>query len=394
MRVSTGDLPLVRAKTSPLADTVRPEPGLRSTLPGVGSEGAALPADPGALVGVVVQGRYRIEAVLGEGGMGTVYRARHVSLGKSFALKLLRREIAHAKESVERFVREAKIAAEIEHENLIAITDFGELSADDVPTMGEARQPYFVMELLEGETLGKALMRGVRFDARTAAFVFGEVARGLAAAHERGVVHRDLKPDNIFLLEAPARRETREGPERPRVKVLDFGVAKLASAARLTRGGTVFGTPFYMAPEQASGGEVDARSDQYALGVVLYEVLAGRVPFDGESYHAVMTKHLEELPPPLDPQEAPSPALSALERIVARCLEKDPAKRYGSTRELARAFREAAAEIGDPTGLTPPAPAARASDAVSPAPGSSRLAFAVGVLALLAIVLGVIALRR
>jgi serine/threonine-protein kinase len=282
-----------------------------------------------SLLGQTIDGRYQVEGIVGEGGMGTVYAVRHVTLGRRFAIKVLRRDIATDAEALTRFIQEAKAAAAIGHPNIVAVTDFGEL-----PREGGAGAPYFVMEHLEGESLGAVLAREhVLAPARARRIAF-ECATALAAAHEAGVVHRDLKPDNVFLSRVGGREF---------VKVLDFGVAKIAGAGRLTRSGVVFGTPHYMSPEQASGAAVDHRTDVYALGVILYECFAGRVPFEADTYMGVLTKHLFAAPVPIEEvaPEAVRAHLGALGAIAMRCLAKSADDRYASMSELAKALERA-----------------------------------------------------
>ncbi|MFO0556230.1 MAG: serine/threonine-protein kinase [Polyangiaceae bacterium] len=291
-----------------------------------------LPTDGAELLGLTLGGRYVVESILGQGGMGTVYKVRHAVIGRRFALKVLRREIVVDAESVRRFIQEAKIAASVKHDGLIEVTDFGEVTAEDVPTLGTAKQPYFVMELLEGETLAARIIRDGPMPARTLAAIMSRAALALAKAHEGGIVHRDLKPDNVFLL---------AGEEPPKVKVLDFGVAKLLSGARFTRKGTVFGTPYYMSPEQAAGHEIDGSTDQYALGVVMYEALSGRVPFDDDTHMGVMTKHVFAEPEPIEHVVVDPAALGPLGPIVMRCLEKRPEARFSTMVELSRALENA-----------------------------------------------------
>jgi serine/threonine-protein kinase len=337
------------------------------------------PEEDADLVGRRVAGRYDVEAVLGRGGMGTVFRARHTTLGKLFAIKLLRREIASMPEAVTRFFQEAKVTATIRHDHVVDVVDFGEITSKDIPSLGAATQPYFVMEHLEGESLAELLMREGPLDAARAAPIFRQVAEALAAAHDKGVVHRDLKPDNVFLL---------AGPGAPRVKVLDFGVARVLGAAKLTNAGTVFGTPYYMSPEQAAGDPVDVRSDQYALGVVMYEALSGRVPFDADDYMGVLTKHVFVVPEPIHDIVRDRRALGALGPIVMRCLEKRPECRYASASELAR-------ELGR-IGPASVRPGAGASQAAERAPAQRRRTLIVAAAAVsvaVALVLGVAASR-
>lgn len=273
------------------------------------------------LLGAVIDQRYQVDDVLGEGGMGTVYAVRHTSLERTFALKALRRDLATDAELCARFIREAKATAAIKHPNVVSITDFGALPDG---------RPYFVMERLTGQTLAHLVKHGGAVPAARAAAIAVKVARALGAAHEAGVVHRDLKPDNVFL-----QGRADAGAEQD-VRVVDFGAAKVAGASRLTRAGIVFGTPFYMSPEQASGAPVDHRADIYALGVIMYEMFTGRVPFEGDTYMGVLTQHMFAQPTPpsrLDPKYAKE--LGALEALTLKCLEKAPEKRFATMAELA-----------------------------------------------------------
>jgi eukaryotic-like serine/threonine-protein kinase len=276
-------------------------------------EGAEAARDP--LIGSVIDGRYEVQSTLGEGGMGVVYRVRHSVLGREFALKALRADLAQEEPLGERFLREAQSAASINHPNVCEITDFGELPG---------KRPYFVMELLTGEALSLLLRREGPLAVERVVRLGEQVARALDAAHRAGVVHRDLKPDNILV---------DVGPAEERVKVVDFGLAQIAGQSRLTQPGVVFGTPHYMSPEQASGGQVDQRADIYALGVVMYEMLTGKVPFEAETYMGVLSKHLYL--EPAAPSSVPgSPPFGDLEAIVMRCIRKQPSERYGSMSEL------------------------------------------------------------
>lgn len=268
----------------------------------------------------VVDGRYQVEAVIGEGGMGTVYRIRHVLLGKRLALKALRADLATDGEIAERFIHEARTAASVSHPGLVQISDFGTL-----PT----GQAYFVMELLEGLSLSALLRRYGALSPLRASRIAGQIADAVDVAHVAGIVHRDLKPDNIHL------RVTDAGDE---VKVVDFGLARVAGSARLTRTGIVFGTPHYMSPEQASGETLDARTDVYALGVVLYEMLTGRVPFEADTYMGVLTQHIYMKPPSISERLGRPAGIETLEALVLRCLEKSPARRPISMKELSAAL--------------------------------------------------------
>jgi serine/threonine-protein kinase len=279
-------------------------------------------ADP--LIGTLIDGRYQVESVLGEGGMGIVYGARHRSLDKRFALKVMRAHMARDGELAARFTQEARAAAAIHHPNIVQITDFGDLPIG---------APYFVMELLDGVPLSQLLKCGGPPPFARALRIVKQVAAALAAAHAVGVVHRDLKPDNIHITSYDV------------VKVLDFGVAKVAGAGRLTRTGMVYGTPHYMSPEQASGDNVDHRADLYALGIIMYEMFAGRVPFEADSYMGVLTKHMFMLPEPPSRVNAAVRELGALEEVILKCLEKKPDARYPSMDALIAEI-ESIARIG------------------------------------------------
>jgi serine/threonine-protein kinase len=259
--------------------------------------------------------RYDVIDAIGEGGMGTVYRVRHVSLDRLFAMKVLRADLAADAELARRFVQEARATAAIKHPSIVAITDFGEM---------EDGIPYFVMELLEGETLASRVRRAGAMPADVAARIGERVADALVASHAANVIHRDLKPDNVFLVRT-ARADDRRADD---IRVVDFGAAKIVGGSRMTRPGIVFGTPYYMSPEQAAGQAIDGRADVYSLGVLLYELVTGRVPFEADTYVGVMTKHLFEPPPrPVSPSGRP---LGALEQIVMRALEKEPERRFAS----------------------------------------------------------------
>jgi len=230
---------------------------------------------------------------------------------------------------VDRFLREARVAAGVGHENLVAVTDFGELSSAVVPGLGDVTLPYFVMDRLRGESLAELIRREPKLEPKRVAEIVRQCAEGLSAAHAAGVVHRDLKPGNVFLV--------RQG-EREVVKLLDFGVAKILGASRLTKVGTVYGTPHYMSPEQASGQPVDARADIYAVGVILYECLAGKVPFSADTVMGVLSHHMFTEPPPLEEAAPDSPLVRGLAPIAMRCLAKKPEDRFESMRELAEAL--------------------------------------------------------
>src|SRR5262249_24926807 len=264
-------------------------------------------------VGCIVDGRYRIDGVLGRGGMGVVYRARHEVIDKLFAIKiLLPTEDADV---VERFVNEARAATAIGNDHIVDTVDFGQLPDGST---------YFVMEYLEGRTLSQRIKAEQMIPVAVALSIAKQIAEGMSAAHLAGIVHRDLKPENIFL--------TKREEDEDFVKLLDFGIAKMqARENRLTRAGTIFGTPHYMSPEQASASEVDSRADVYSLGVILYEMLAGQVPFDAENPMGLLTQHLYTPPVPLTERKNPPQEISAdLEGVVLKCLANQTSDRYTS----------------------------------------------------------------
>ncbi|MEO8905595.1 MAG: serine/threonine-protein kinase [Polyangiaceae bacterium] len=276
------------------------------------------PSDEDPIVGQLLDGNYEVVRVIGEGGMGRVYEARHTRLHtKRFAVKLLHHELAREPEVVTRFQREAEAASVLTHPNVVGVYD--------VNTSADGR-PYIVAELLEGEELGKYLERLGRLPAEEAVHIVRQVCRALGAAHAAGIVHRDVKPENVFLA----------GPSAT-VKVLDFGISKVAEFSDgLTKTGTVMGTPDYMAPEQARGDRVDARADIYAVGAILYRALTGRKPFEGSDPMAILTAVLTQEP------ERPStlqPSIPlSLELIVQRTMAKNPAQRFSSMESLEQAL--------------------------------------------------------
>jgi serine/threonine-protein kinase len=282
-----------------------------------------------------VEGRYEVLEVLGEGGMGRVYKVRHVALQRAFALKALRRDLARDEDLGERFIHEAKATASVKHPNVVQITDFGRLPGGI---------PYFVMELLSGHTLGEVIKAGGPVPAGRAVRIIRQVAGALGAAHEAGVVHRDLKPDNVFLVGGSASEPADRGRARamlsdsPDLRVVDFGAAKIIGSSRMTKTGIVFGTPHYMSPEQASGGPVDHRADIYALGIIMYEMFTGRVPFEADTYMGVLTQHMFVQPLPPSQVSDAAKELGALEQITLICLEKKPEDRFASMHDLVEAL--------------------------------------------------------
>jgi tRNA A-37 threonylcarbamoyl transferase component Bud32 len=272
-------------------------------------------------------GSYRVVERLGEGGMGLVYAGVHETIGKRAAIKILRSEYSRDAEVMRRFFNEARATSQIRHLGLVDVYDFGQLPNGCA---------YIVMELLEGESLHARLRRQPRPPEPLALAIASQLAAALGAAHLRGVIHRDLKPDNIFLLDDAAL------PCGLRVKVLDFGVAKLSDAAGArTRAGTIVGTPKYMAPEQCRGeAGLDHRADIYSLGCIMYELAAGRPPFIGSGAGEVIAAQLFQEPPPL---ATLAPAVTpGFARVVRRCLAKKAAERYDTMVELGVALGELA----------------------------------------------------
>jgi serine/threonine-protein kinase len=319
-------------------------PDAAATTPGAGD---AVAADP--LVGRVLDGKYEVVSPLGSGGMGAVYRARRVHIGDEVAVKILHQRLTSDEKLVERFRREARAAAQLHHQNVVTIHDYGEARGPD----GFA---YIVMELVRGESLRELLRREGRLGARRAVSLMRDVCAGVGAAHRRGIVHRDIKPDNIIVTPADEDRPAES------VKVVDFGIAKLRDMAQesstLTEAGTMVGTLFYMSPEQCKGEPLDSRADVYALGAMLHEMLAGAPPFSASSLTSIILKHVNEPPPPLPADVQAPPALRA---AVTRALAKNPDERPRDASEFAREIQAAllAADADAPTAgaiVRPPAP--------------------------------------
>jgi serine/threonine-protein kinase len=318
-------------------------------------------------IGRVMAGRYRIDAFVGSGAMGRVYRATQRQLDKTVAVKILNTNLLGDGSAQQRFLREAQAASRIDHPNSVAVFDFGHEPDGTV---------FIVMEYLRGESLGDVLEREGALPAARCVAIMSQVLAALSEAHQHGVVHRDLKPENIMLV-------ARAGDDGCAVKVADFGIAKVLDgdhpgALKITATGIIPGSPAYISPEQAQGRAVDGRSDLYQCGVLLYEMVTGEIPFGGESAVAVLMQHITEPAP--SPRARNPRCPPALERLILRAMQKDPALRFADARAMRHALKEVApdevvatAEIRSrfsrPTPLVPSAPSPpRADSAPGPAP--------------------------
>jgi serine/threonine-protein kinase len=280
------------------------------------------------LIGQLVDGRYRVERIVGRGGMGTIYACRHVVVGKTFAMKVLRAGIERSEEILQRFIREAQAANAIKSRHICEMSDFGQLQNGAF---------YVVMELLDGMSLTRAL-RERHLVRRDIKHVFIQIAETLQKAHDQQIIHRDLKPDNVVLVV--------DEDDPFFVKLVDFGIAKVmqSKASNLTETGVILGTPYYMSPEQARGDPIDHRSDIYALGVMMYRAFTGRLPFVADTAMGVLTRHLTQKP------QLPSLITeidTAAERLILRCLEKVPIDRFQSMSDVALALESLPDELGE-----------------------------------------------
>ncbi|HXJ22876.1 MAG TPA: serine/threonine-protein kinase [Polyangia bacterium] len=310
--------------------------------------------------GTVLDGNYRLTRLLGQGGMAAVYEAHHTGAGKRVAVKIMHRGLMVYPELRARFQREAKITSELTHPNVVSVFAFG---------AAPSGEPYLVMEFLEGEDLQTRLERVGALPLEVVVQIVNQVASGLTAAHAAGVVHRDLKPDNVFLV------QTADGGAF--AKVVDFGISKVlsTSATKLTVARAVFGTPEFMAPEQAEGRQeaIDHRSDQWSLACLAWFAMTACLPFSGEDAAATLTQVISAAPTPPRPGAPPIPR--EVEKVLRKAMSKQSADRFATIKAFARAFEAAASPA--------PAPLPQRSDAPAPAGRGRRWLVVVAALALL-----------
>ena len=323
--------------------------GMAGGGPGAAPPASRPPRDP--LIGEMVAGRFRIEELIGQGGMGKVYRARHLSLDRLVCLKMLKSSLLEDPTVVGRFEREAMAASRLNHPHSIQVLDFGRTQPDGAL--------YIVMEYVQGKDLRTVLRDDWPLPEERLCRIMAQVLAALGEAHAHHVVHRDLKPENIML------EQKRDHPDF--VKVLDFGIAKILDSdlPGLTRSDVVCGTPQYMAPEQATGAQLDARCDLYAVGVILYQLATGELPFDGPNAMDVLTRQVNEPPVPPRKRQPRAPISAAMEALILRVLAKDPAARPQSAEE----FRQLLLALPGRSAAAQPGPGKSASE--TPARGTS-----------------------
>jgi serine/threonine protein kinase len=289
-----------------------------------------VPIGKDPLIGKLIQDRYRIESLIAKGSMGVIYRATQELIGREVAIKVMHNYLVSDDESLKRYHKEAKAASRLNHPNITTIYDFGVLSSG---------QPYIVMDLLAGKTLADYLKDRHQLTLNQTLMVFQQVCLALAEAHKCGIVHRDIKPENIVIDELPDGKSIS-------VKVVDFGIATFAEGnddtiGKITKTGTVCGSPFYMSPEQCDASTLDHRSDLYSLGVVLFETLTGKVPFDSKDIYQVLTMQVKDPPPRMKKARPDLEFNDSIEQVVAKSLAKEPAARYQTAEEFWLALAQA-----------------------------------------------------
>ncbi|NOY90939.1 MAG: protein kinase [Deltaproteobacteria bacterium] len=315
---------------------VCPQCGLKysNDQPSCFVDGSALEEAPDPYIGLTLAGRYLVESTLGEGGMAVVYRARHTLVDRPVAVKIMNKQLASDASLRERFRREAKNAAALAHPNIIEIYDYGE--TDD-------GAPFLVMELLDGAPLADYITERGMPPGEVASLGM-QIAQGLARAHDFDVIHRDLKPDNIFVSRGPH--------GRPLIKLLDFGIARSMQDSRLTNVGEVFGTPQYMAPERITSIDAGPAADLYALGVIYFEMLTGRLPFEAEEITGYFIKHMQEVPP--KPSDLAPDCPRRLEELILELLAKSPDERPVDAHQVVKELASLVPKEGP--GVAPPVP--------------------------------------
>ena len=345
--------------------------------PNLGFGFATRPADP--QIGNIIAGRFRIEELIGQGGMGKVYRARHLALERTVCLKMLKPALLEDPTLVGRFEREAKAASRLNHPNGISVLDFGRNDLDG--------SLYIVMEYVQGKDLRIVLRDEWPLAESRLCNIMAQVLAALAEAHAHKVIHRDLKPENIMIEQ---RRDQADF-----VKVLDFGIAKIldSDVPGLTRNDVVCGTPQYMAPEQATGSLLDQRCDLYAVGVILYQMATGHLPFDGQNSMEVLTKHVNETPVPPRQRQPDAPISEAMEALILRALEKDPGHRPQTAEEFRLLLQAVPGQAAALVSIPAAVPVKEVVAPAAPAPRSRRLGILAGGVAALVALVSVALLR-
>lgn len=283
----------------------------------------------GNLIGKTID-KYLIQSMLGEGGMAVVYKAHHTIMERTVVIKVMQGWMLSNQKSVERFMRECKVTAKLNHPNIVTVYDVGAING---------KAPYLVMEYIKGESLADRLQRQGALSFNTTANIIIQICRGLQEAHNLGIIHRDLKPDNILLQDKSDRPDW--------VKIVDFGIAHFQHGAgqRLTKTGRMVGTPEYIAPEQLKDKPMDVRTDLYALGIMMYEMLTGKVPFDGESAESILMKHLLEEAPPMSVHKPEFKDGTPFDSIITKLLQKEPDARYQTATELRLDVEQALSQV-------------------------------------------------